>query len=123
LPEISIYDANSRLHIRCDRPELLPEQAVVINLAGQKLQAVKLENVFENIVRHSLVPGLYLFCIISEAGPQAVKFVVYYFFETPTTKAVGLTSPPVPLSILERGNRGQGVKGMRLSEVFISPRS
>jgi len=27
-----------------------------------------------------------------------------------------LTSPPVPLSTLERGNRGQGVKGVRLRE-------
>ncbi len=27
-----------------------------------------------------------------------------------------LTSPPVPLSILERGNRGQGVKGVRHQE-------
>jgi len=33
------------------------------------------------------------------------------------TKVVGfLASPPVPLSMLERGNRGQGVKGVRLKE-------
>jgi len=41
-------------------------------------------------------------------------------FALPTATVVGsLTSPPGPLSILERGNRGQGVKGVRLKTALV----
>jgi hypothetical protein len=76
LPEISIFAADNQLHIRCDRPELMPEQAEIINLAGQMLQTLKLENMYENIVQHRLNPGLYLLAVKSVNGPQTIKFQV-----------------------------------------------
>jgi len=30
----------------------------------------------ENTIRHNLNPGLYLFCLITDAGPLTVKFVI-----------------------------------------------
>jgi hypothetical protein len=76
LPEISIFTADKLLHIRCDRPELLPESGEIFSLAGQRLITVQLQKYSENIIRHKLLPGLYLFFIISETGPLTVKFII-----------------------------------------------
>ncbi len=76
VPVIRIYSENSQLHIRCDQPEFLPEKAEVINLSGQHVMTVQLQKNSENTIRHNLNPGLYLFCLITDAGPLTVKFVI-----------------------------------------------
>jgi hypothetical protein len=76
LPGISIYEENHRLHIRCDQPEILDDQAEIINLAGQCLMTFKLENKSENIISLCLSPGIYLLIIKNADSPKVFKFSV-----------------------------------------------
>ena len=76
LPEISLFEKNHRLHIRCNQPEWLPAQAEIINLAGQRIMTFQLEKKMENILPHQLNPGIYLLVIKAVNGPLVLKFPV-----------------------------------------------
>jgi hypothetical protein len=76
LPDISLFEENHRLHIRCNQPERLPGQAEIISLAGQKLATFKLEKKSENILPHQLKPGFYVLLINTGSKPVALKFTV-----------------------------------------------
>jgi hypothetical protein len=76
LPEISLFEENHRLHLRCNQPEYLQGHAEIINLAGQSLGIVALEKQSENIVSHQLNPGFYLFVMKSGNGQKVLKFSV-----------------------------------------------
>jgi hypothetical protein len=76
LPDISLFEENHRLHIRCDQPDWLPGYAEIINLAGQRLMTFKLEKKTENILPHQLNPGIYLVVIKTGSGPVVLKFPV-----------------------------------------------
>jgi len=73
---ISLFNESHRLHIRCNQTEWLPEQAEVINLAGQSLMTIKLEKKTENILSHQLNPGIYLLVIKTGSIPMVLKFAV-----------------------------------------------
>ncbi len=58
-PEIKVFEANNQIHIRCNRPELLPEQFEILNVAGQNLGISKIDKIPENSISHHLPPGFY----------------------------------------------------------------
>jgi hypothetical protein len=76
LPEITVFEANQQLHIRCNLPELLPEYAEIVSITGQNLGSVKLEKQTENIVSHQLKAGIYFMVIKTNPKPQVARFVV-----------------------------------------------
>jgi len=75
-PEISVFEKNHRLHIRCDKPESLPDNALIINITGQNQATFHLEKKSENIISHQLNPGFYLIVIETSTGRRGIKFVV-----------------------------------------------
>jgi hypothetical protein len=75
-PDISLYESNGQLHIFCDQPALLTGKAAIFNMAGQNLASVELERKSENIIAHSLKPGLYLLVLKNENSAGAYKFAV-----------------------------------------------
>lgn len=75
-PVISLFEENHRLHIRCNEPELLPEEAEIINMAGQNTGSFNLEKKTENIIPHSWNPGLYLLVLKINNAPVGIKFSV-----------------------------------------------
>jgi len=62
--------------------------------------------------------GAYRVIFLLKARPklEILKMQVKLILVTIFQPMALLTSPPVPLSNLERGNRGQGVKGVRWRE-------
>jgi hypothetical protein len=76
LPVISLFEENHRLHVRCSQPDRLPEQADIINLAGQSLMTFKLEKKTENILPHQLSPGIYLIVFRTGQLSQVLKFSI-----------------------------------------------
>jgi hypothetical protein len=76
LPEISLYEENHHLHIRCNQPEMLPDRAEIINMAGQSYGTFNLEKKTENILAHQLNPGFYLVVIKCGKAQRVMKFAV-----------------------------------------------
>jgi hypothetical protein len=76
LPDISLFEENHLLHIRCSLPEWLPEYSEIISLTGQRVATIKLEKKTENIQPHQLKPGFYLMMIKTEGTPVMLKFSV-----------------------------------------------
>lgn len=76
LPEISVFEEHQRLHLRCSQPECLPENAEIINMAGQSIMSVKLERQTENIISLNLNQGFYLLFVKTESAPVVLKFPV-----------------------------------------------
>jgi hypothetical protein len=75
-PEISVFGRNGTIHIRCDRPERLPDQVEVLNMTGQVLAVFNLEKVRENIVNPRLASGIYIIRINTEPNPQIHRQVI-----------------------------------------------
>jgi hypothetical protein len=76
LPDIRLSEENHRFHVWCDQPDHLPERASVINLAGQHLMDLSLENKPENILSHHLKTGIYFLVIVTDYIPLVKKFLV-----------------------------------------------
>jgi hypothetical protein len=78
LPEagISVFYGSGAIHIRCDRPETLPDQVEVLNIAGQSAGIFRLEKITENIVDVTLVPGMYLIKLKTASAPQIRRLVI-----------------------------------------------
>jgi hypothetical protein len=75
-PKITVFEENHRLHIRCDKPELIDGPCEIVNIAGQRLGQFMLQQKTENIVSHNLKPGMYLLAVKSNGLPLVLKFVV-----------------------------------------------
>ncbi len=76
LPDISVFEANQQLHIRCNQPAFLPEYADIVSITGQNLGSVKLERQPENIVSHQLKAGIYFLVIKTTPKLKVARFVV-----------------------------------------------
>ncbi len=74
--QIGLFLENHNLHICSDHPELLPSQASVISMAGQRLLDLPLDEKQENILPLRLKPGIYLLVIIADPQPVVRKFLV-----------------------------------------------
>jgi hypothetical protein len=75
-PVISLFEENQRLHILCDKPEQLPREAEIINMAGQNIVIFQIEQKTDNILPHNLSPGIYLVVLRTERGNVTEKFSV-----------------------------------------------
>jgi hypothetical protein len=73
LPQISVYEENHRIHIRCDQPDGLPDHGEIFNMAGQNLMSFKLAKSAENVIPHQLGPGIYMIVIRTAHGDKAFK--------------------------------------------------
>lgn len=76
LPEITVFSASDQLHIRCNKPESLPEHIQIFNVTGQNLGIYNLEKNPENIIPHFLQPGIYFMVFNTQGRPQTKRFVV-----------------------------------------------
>lgn len=76
LSDISVFEANQQLHIRCNLPELLPDYAEIVSITGQNLGSIKLEREPENIVSHQLKAGIYFLVVKTRPNPKVARFVV-----------------------------------------------
>jgi len=75
-PNVTLFEENNRLHIRCNNPEWLPRSAEIITPAGQLIGKLKLETKTENIVPHQLKPGVYVMIFKTENATAAIKFSI-----------------------------------------------
>jgi hypothetical protein len=73
---ISVFSGSGAIHIRCDRPETLPGQVEVLNIAGQLVGIFRLEKIPENIVDIHLVPGIYFIKLKTGPNPQVHRLVI-----------------------------------------------
>ncbi|MDD5508629.1 MAG: CotH kinase family protein [Bacteroidales bacterium] len=76
LPGIRLFVENHRLHILCDQPDRIPEQAEIINIMGQIIRNVRLDKKNENIIPLGPDSGLYLLVINSGNFRRVMKFSV-----------------------------------------------
>lgn len=74
--EITVYESNNQIHIRCNMPELLPTNMHIVNMTGQNLGTYKLEKNSENIINHNLTPGIYFIVINTVVKPQVHRLIV-----------------------------------------------
>lgn len=73
---ISLFGNAGSIHIRCDRPERLPDQVEILNIAGQKAGIFELEKRSENILYIHIAPGLYFIRLNTKPSPQIHKVVI-----------------------------------------------
>jgi hypothetical protein len=76
VPQITVFDENKHIHIRCEQPEMLPPHVEILNIAGQRLGLFEIDKTEENIVPHHLRPGFYFIAISTGNQPQVLRFVV-----------------------------------------------
>lgn len=73
---IRIFNSDHTLHILCDQPGCLQDEAEIISVTGQSIMSLKLEQKSENIFPHHLGPGIYLILINISGTPESVKFAI-----------------------------------------------
>jgi hypothetical protein len=76
VPEIKVFEANNQIHIRCNKPELLPEQFEILNITGQRLGIYTLDKISENSIPHHLASGLYFIVINIQNKPEVHRIAV-----------------------------------------------
>ena len=73
---ITVYEDHGMIHIRSDRPWLLPSQASVVTLTGQQLCSFQLEKIPDNILLSGLPPGIYFILFSARPVPLIKKIVI-----------------------------------------------
>jgi hypothetical protein len=76
IPDIRVYEENHQLHIRSDKPDLLPGKADVYNIAGQHVMSISLMKTNENVLPVKLNPGIYFLVVNFKASTVNLKFIV-----------------------------------------------
>jgi len=76
MPEITVFEANNQIHIRCNKPELLPEQFEILNVTGQSIGIYKIRENPENIISQNLAHGIYFIVINTQSKPQIFRIAV-----------------------------------------------
>jgi len=74
--KITLYNSQHELSVRCTKPELLPQTAIIVSISGSTVGEYTLMKDYENIIRHDLKPGMYLLVFQSAGGKEAFKFTV-----------------------------------------------
>jgi hypothetical protein len=76
LPQIRVYNANNQIYIRCDQPELLPDQVEIRNVTGQQLGIYPIGKSSENIISHHLAAGIYFIIVNTCSRPQVHRIAI-----------------------------------------------
>jgi hypothetical protein len=76
MPEITVFEANNQVHIRCSQPEKLPDHLEIRNITGQSLGIYKIRETPENIISHNLAPGIYFIVMNTQSKPQIFRIAV-----------------------------------------------
>jgi hypothetical protein len=76
ITKIKVFAADNQIHIRCNQPELLPENVEILNVTGQHSGRFRLENIANNTISHHLNPGIYFIVFQLENKPQVHRVVV-----------------------------------------------
>ena len=76
ITKIKVFAADNQIHIRCNQPELLPENVEILNVTGQHSGRFRLENIADNTISHHLNPGIYFIVFQLENKPQVHRVVV-----------------------------------------------